>query len=115
MAFRLLCAFSVLVVALSQFGKGMVRALSYLIALVAGTALSMVFGMADFSGVASKPWFGLPQIMPYGGFDFDAAVFVPFFIGRRSRVLLQFDSGWGVLCGDSQGTADRPAESDQSS
>lgn len=258
----------VLVVALSQFGKGMVRALSYLIALVAGTALSMVFGMADFSGVASKPWFGLPQIMPYGGFDFDAAVFVPFFIaymvaimealgvyqaaseiqgvkledrqvryglageaagsaissmiggftttaypqnvallkvtdegktrtrvpviiagvvfvvlgfipkagavlslipspviggifpagrgkpdqhglqyaaqggvgrpfpgghwivpavghraaerverlgGRRSRVLLQFDSGWGVLCGDSQGTADRPAESDQSS
>ena len=77
----------VLVVALSQFGKGMVRALSYLIALVAGTALSMVFGMADFSGVASKPWFGLPQIMPYGGFDFDAAVFVPFFIAYMVAIM----------------------------
>ena len=77
----------VLVVVLSQFGKGMVRALSYLIALVAGTALSMVFGMADFSGVASKPWFGLPQIMPYGGFDFDAAVFVPFFIAYMVAIM----------------------------
>ena len=79
----------VLVVVLSQFGKGMVRALSYLIALVAGTALSMVFGMADFSGVASKPWFGLPQIMPYGGFDFDAAVFVPFFIAYMVAIMIQ--------------------------
>lgn len=39
----------VLVVVLSQFGKGMVKALSYLIALVVGTALSLAFGMADFS------------------------------------------------------------------
>ena len=77
----------VLVVVLSQFGKGMVRALSYLIALVVGTSLSIVFGMADFSGVASKPWFGLPQIMPYGGFDFDAAVFVPFFIAYMVAIM----------------------------
>ncbi len=47
----------------------------------------MVFGMADFSGVASKPWFGLPQIMPYGGFDFDAAVFVPFFIAYMVAIM----------------------------
>ena len=70
----------VLVVVLSQFGKGMVKALSYLIALVVGTALSLAFGMADFSAVASKPWLGLPKFMPYGGFDFNAAIFVPFFI-----------------------------------
>lgn len=44
----------VLVVVLSQFGKGMVKALSYLIALVVGTALSLAFGMADFSAVASS-------------------------------------------------------------
>lgn len=55
--------------------------------IAAGTALSMVFGMADFSGVASKPWFGLPQIMPYGGFDFDAAVFVPFFIAYMVAIM----------------------------
>lgn len=76
-----------LVVVLSQFGKGMVRALSYLIALAAGTVLSMVFGMADFSAVSSKPWFGLPQIMPYGGFDFDSAVFVPFFIAYMVAIM----------------------------
>lgn len=67
-----------LVVALSQFGKGMLKALSYLIALAAGTILSLAFGMADFSEVASKPWIGLPKFMPYGGFDFNAAIFVPF-------------------------------------
>ena len=44
----------VLVVVLSQFGKGMLKALSYLIALAAGTILSLAFGMADFSEVASK-------------------------------------------------------------
>lgn len=58
-----------LVVALSQFGKGMLKALSYLIALAAGTILSLAFGMADFSEVASKPWIGLPKFMPYGGSD----------------------------------------------
>lgn len=77
----------VLVVVLSQFGKGMAKALSYLIALVAGTAMSLAFGMADFSEVSSKPWFGLPKFMPYGGFDFDAAVFVPFLIAYLVAIM----------------------------
>ena len=76
-----------LVVVLSQFGKGMVKALSYLIALVVGTALSLAFGMADFSAVASKPWLGLPKFMPYGGFDFNAAIFVPFFIAYLVAIM----------------------------
>ena len=78
---------TVLVVALSQFGKGLWRSLSYLIALVAGTALAMAFGLSDFSGVASKPWFGLPTFMPYGGFTFDAAIFVPFLIAYMVAVM----------------------------
>lgn len=77
----------VLVVVLSQFGKGMAKALSYLIALVVGTAMSLAFGMADFSEVSSKPWFGLPKFMPYGGFDFDAAVFVPFLIAYLVAIM----------------------------
>lgn len=77
----------VLVVALSQFGKGMAKALSYLIALVVGTAMSLAFGMADFSEVSSKPWFGLPKFMPYGGFDFNAAVFVPFLIAYLVAIM----------------------------
>ena len=76
-----------LVVALSQFGKGMIKALSYLIALAAGTILSLAFGMADFSEVASKPWIGLPKFMPYGGFDFNAAIFVPFFIAYMVAIM----------------------------
>ena len=76
-----------LVVALSQFGKGMLKALSYLIALAAGTILSLAFGMADFSEVASKPWIGLPKFMPYGGFDFNAAIFVPFFIAYMVAIM----------------------------
>ncbi|WP_239459054.1 solute carrier family 23 protein [Bifidobacterium ruminantium] len=77
----------VLVVALSQFGKGMAKALSYLIALVVGTAMSLAFGMADFSEVSFKPWFGLPKFMPYGGFDFNAAVFVPFLIAYLVAIM----------------------------
>lgn len=77
----------VLVIVLSQFGRGMVKALSYLIALAVGTAMALAFGMADFSEVASKPWFGLPHIMPYGGFDFDAAVFIPFFIAYMVAIM----------------------------
>lgn len=77
----------VLVVALSQFGKGMAKALSYLIALVVGTAMSLAFGMADFSEVSSKPWLGLPKFMPYGGFDFNAAVFVPFLIAYLVAIM----------------------------
>mgnify|MGYP000086041373 CR=1 FL=1 len=76
-----------LVVALSQFGKGMLKALSYLIALAVGTILSLAFGMADFSEVASKPWIGLPKFMPYGGFDFNAAIFVPFFIAYMVAIM----------------------------
>ena len=77
----------ILVVVLSQFGKGMAKALSYLIALVVGTAMSLAFGMADFSEVSSKPWLGLPKFMPYGGFDFNAAVFVPFFIAYLVAIM----------------------------
>lgn len=76
-----------LVVVLSQFGKGLWKALSYLVALVIGTTLSLMLGMADFSAVASKPWLGLPTFMPYGGFTFDAAVFVPFFIAYMVAVM----------------------------
>ena len=43
--------------------------------------------MADFSAVASKPWLGLPKFMPYGGFDFNAAIFVPFFIAYLVAIM----------------------------
>ena len=52
-----------------------------------GTALSLAFGMADFSAVASKQWLGLPKFMPYGGFDFNAAIFVPFFIAYLVAIM----------------------------
>ena len=35
----------------------------------------------------SKPWLGLPKFMPYGGFDFNAAIFVPFFIAYLVAIM----------------------------
>ena len=59
-------------------------------------------------GGVERPFPGGHWIVPAVGHR--AAERVERLGGRRSRVLLQFDSGWGVLCGDSQGTADRPAD-----
>ena len=78
----------VLVVVLSQFGKGMVKALSYLIALVVGTALSLAFGMADFSAC------GLQAVARPASSSCRMAVsistrrcFVPFFIAYLVAIM----------------------------
>jgi xanthine permease len=62
-----LAAFTlVLVIVFQQFGKGMVRAASVLIALIIGYIISAVLGMVDFSQVADAAWIAFPQPLRYG-------------------------------------------------
>lgn len=52
--------FSIAVV-VNCFTKGLTRILTVVIALLGGYIVSSLFGMVDFSGVISAPWFGIPH------------------------------------------------------
>ncbi|MBS9338150.1 uracil permease [Fructobacillus sp. M2-14] len=71
---------ALVVIFLSVFGKGFWKRFSFLIALVVGDILAFSTGAVNYGAVADKPWFGLPHFMPYGGFKFDWALFLTFFI-----------------------------------
>ncbi|HET7580435.1 MAG TPA: solute carrier family 23 protein [Bacillales bacterium] len=70
---------SLIVILLSVFGAGSLRSYSFIIALVAGDILAFFLGRINFSEVAASGWFGLPQLLPYGGLEFDPVLFAAFF------------------------------------
>lgn len=57
-----------LILFIGRFAKGMARALSLLLAMIIGYALSAGFGLVDFSAVANARWVAIPSFMPYGNF-----------------------------------------------
>ncbi|UQS87441.1 purine/pyrimidine permease [Nicoliella spurrieriana] len=69
-----------IVVGLSIFGRGFWHRYSFLIALVVGDGLAFATGMIDLSGLAHKPLFGFPQLLPYGMLRFNWTLFITFFI-----------------------------------
>lgn len=50
------------------------RAFCFLVALVVGDALAAALGRLDLSTVAREPWFGWPDLLPYGPLTFDPGV-----------------------------------------
>ena len=71
---------SIIVVLLSLFGKGIWKSYSFLIALVIGDVLAMILGKTNFSMIDSKPWFGIPHLLPYGNLAFHWDTFLTFFV-----------------------------------
>ena len=51
----------VLVLLLSKIGSATISRLSILLAMVIGTVIAVLLGMADFSGVMQGPMFGSPR------------------------------------------------------
>lgn len=78
---------AILVLFLSLFGKGVWKTFSFLIALAVGDVLAIILGMVDLSSISNKPLFGLPHLMPYGGFKFNLPIFLTFFIAYCSAVI----------------------------
>jgi xanthine/uracil permease len=64
----------VTVVALSGFGAGPLRSYAFIWALVIGDLLSAAFGRLSFDSAASAAWIGVPQLLPYGGLQFEPGV-----------------------------------------
>ncbi|MFR9273006.1 MAG: uracil-xanthine permease family protein [Clostridia bacterium] len=71
------------ILACSGFGKGLVSAAAILIGMLAGYAVSVVWGIVDFSAVAEASWFALPKPLAFGielRWDFVIVFILLFFI-----------------------------------
>lgn len=70
----------VIVLVLSKLGSPSISRLSILLALVIGTVIAFVVGMADFSQVPDGPFFALPTIFHFGYPTFEIAAIISMFI-----------------------------------
>ena len=57
-----------LILVIGRLARGMVRALSLLIAMIAGYAIAAALGLVNFDTIAHARWLATPNFMPYGGF-----------------------------------------------
>lgn len=69
-----------IVLLLSKLGSASISRLSILLALIIGTGVAYVAGMADFSQVANGPFVALPQFFHFGYPTFELAAIVSMFI-----------------------------------
>ena len=69
-------AFTLLVVmVMSNKGKGICKLAAILLGMIAGYIVAAVFGMVDLSEVRDAAWFSLPQFMHFGiKFEFSACI-----------------------------------------
>ncbi|WP_336714832.1 nucleobase:cation symporter-2 family protein [Arthrobacter sp. USHLN218] len=65
-----------LVLLLSKLGNAAISRLSILLAIVAGTVIAALLGMADFSNVANGAIFAVPQPFAFGWPVFDVAAII---------------------------------------
>jgi uracil-xanthine permease len=56
-----------LIIVISSYTKGFVRALSLFAAMVIGYVISWGLGLLDFSTVAKASWVAIPSVLPYEG------------------------------------------------
>ena len=71
----------IIIVLLNQYGKGLVRSLSLLIGIVAGTIIAFGFGMVDLTPVAEASWFEIINPGKFGmpKFRIDAILMMTIF------------------------------------
>jgi uracil-xanthine permease len=62
------------VVLSSSFGRGAVRSYAFIWGLVVGDVLSALFGRLSFDAASGAAWIGIPQLLPYGGLQFEPGV-----------------------------------------
>jgi uracil-xanthine permease len=62
------------VVILSSFGRGPLRSYAFLWGLLVGDVLSAIFGRLSFGTAGAAAWVGIPQLLPYGGLQFEPGV-----------------------------------------
>jgi len=64
----------ILIIVISRYGYGFMRALSLFATMVIGYLLSAVLGLLDFKTVYEAEWLAIPNIMPYGGLEWPGLI-----------------------------------------
>ncbi len=64
----------VMILVINWLGKGMIKALSLFITMLLGYFAAWMMGLVDFTAVSNASWFGLPSLMPFGGFQWPGLV-----------------------------------------
>lgn len=64
----------VLIIVISVWARGFIRALSLFVTMIIGYVLSALLGMLDFKSVADASWVAVPNPMPYGGFEWPGLI-----------------------------------------
>ncbi|MCA1643978.1 MAG: purine/pyrimidine permease [Chloroflexi bacterium] len=62
------------VIILSSFGRGPLRSYAFIWGLLVGDGLSAVFGRLSFEAAGAAAWIGIPELLPYGGLQFEPGV-----------------------------------------
>ena len=57
----------VLIIVISVWARGFIRALSLFVTMIIGYVVSAMLGMLDFKAVSDASWVAVPNLMPYGG------------------------------------------------
>src|SRR5499426_2586002 len=66
----------VLIIVITRFSTGFVRALSLFITMVIGYLVSAAFGLIDLGAVARADWVTMPQPFPFGGLQWPGLIAV---------------------------------------
>ena len=69
-----------IIILLERFGPPAVKRVSILLGLVAGTLISIPFGMTDWSHVGSSSWFAVPEPFYFGFPSFDVSSIIAMII-----------------------------------
>ena len=65
-----------LILVITRFSKGFVRALSLFITMVIGYLVAAAFGLFDLGTVAKADWVTIPKVFPYGGLEWPGLIAV---------------------------------------
>ena len=65
-----------LILAITRYSKGFVRALSLFVTMVIGYLVSAAYGLIDLGTVARADWVTIPKPFPYGGLEWPGLIAV---------------------------------------
>jgi uric acid transporter len=74
----------VLIIVISRYARGFVRALSLFVTMVIGYVVSAALGLIDPKIVQDAQWLAIPNVMPYGGLEW------PGFVGLLTVIICFF-------------------------
>ena len=64
----------VLIIVISRYARGFVRALSLFVTMVIGYLVAAAFGLLDWKSVTDASWVAVPNLLPYGGLEWPGAI-----------------------------------------